>query len=68
MRRLTSHLLLVALAAAAWVGCGSEKRTCRVNDQCFACPDEAAVAKCKADPTRSRCKWTPMSDCEGKAR
>lgn len=58
---------LLLLASVACGGCGGEKKTCRVNDQCFVCPDDGAVAKCKADPTRSRCKWTPMSDCEGKA-
>lgn len=56
-------LLLVAILS----GCRSgPKPLCRVNDQCFVCADEAAVAKCKVDPTRSRCKWTPLSDCEAK--
>jgi hypothetical protein len=55
----------VVLAAALLGACrGGPKRTCKVNDQCFVCPDEAAITRCKADPTRSRCKWTPPEDCK----
>lgn len=56
--------LLVTLAVGLAACNGGPKKTCKVNDQCFVCPDEAAVTRCKADPTRSRCKWTPLSDCK----
>ncbi len=60
MMRSAAFVLLV-LGAACNRG---PKKTCRVNDQCFTCPNDEAIAKCKADPTRSRCKWAPMSECE----
>jgi hypothetical protein len=53
--------LLLAIGAVA---CGtSKKKTCKVNDQCFVCPDDKAVAACFADPTSSRCKWAEPSNC-----
>jgi hypothetical protein len=57
-------LVVLGFVVLLVAACGGEKKMCRVNDQCFVCADDAAVAKCKADPTRSHCKWTPMSDCD----
>lgn len=54
-------LALIALLASE---CGpSRKRTCKVNGQCFVCPDDKAVAACRRDPTSSRCKWAEPSNC-----
>jgi hypothetical protein len=50
----------VALAAACKHG---PELTCRVNEQCFVCPDEKAKAACVRDPTTSRCKWAEPSHC-----
>lgn len=57
----------VGLALALTVGACSEaeKKHCKVNDQCFVCPDDKAFVACKRDPTSSRCKWTPMENCAG---
>jgi len=38
--------------------------TCKVNDQCFVCPDEKAKSNCVRDPTSSRCKWAEPSHCK----
>jgi hypothetical protein len=38
--------------------------TCKVNDQCFVCPDAKAKANCVRDPTSSRCKWAEPSHCK----
>jgi hypothetical protein len=41
-----------------------EKKTCRVNDQCFVCSDEKSLAKCIRDPASARCKWKPPHECD----
>lgn len=42
----------------------SPELTCKVNDQCFVCPNEKAKANCTKDPTSSRCKWAEPSHCK----
>jgi hypothetical protein len=65
--RFVPPIAALGLALAALLGgaCGpSEKKHCKVNDQCFVCPDDKAFAACKRDPTSSRCKWTPPENCK----
>lgn len=53
--------LAIALPAASCKK--GPELTCKVNDQCFVCPDERAKASCVRDPTSSRCKWAEPSHC-----
>ena len=55
--------VLVGLLAASCRRKGPEL-TCKINDQCFVCPDEKAKANCVRDPTASRCKWAEPSHCK----
>ena len=54
-------LALCILAASCKKG---PELTCKVNDQCFVCPDEKAKSNCVRDPTSSRCKWAEPSHCK----
>jgi hypothetical protein len=66
MRTRAVILFLGALArASACKRRGQELtcKTCKVNDQCFVCPDEKAKERCVRDPTSSRCKWAEPSHC-----
>jgi len=58
---LTFALTTFVVVASA---CSREPEiTCKVNDQCFVCPDAKARAACVRDPTSSRCKWAEPSHC-----
>ena len=59
-RALTGLVVVLLLVACK----SAPQKFCKVNDQCFVCPDDAAVQKCFSDPTTSRCKWTPPSNCK----
>jgi hypothetical protein len=54
---------LLGLLAASCKKSGPEL-TCKVNNVCFVCPDEAAQAKCIRDPSVARCKYAEMSHCK----
>ena len=54
-------LSILILAASCKKG---PELTCKVNDQCFVCPDEKAKSNCVRDPTSSRCKWAEPSHCK----
>jgi len=58
--------LVVAFTLAfALVACNrGPEITCKVNDQCFVCPNETARTNCRKDPTSSRCKWAEPSHCK----
>ena len=59
------HVLVALLVSLLVASCRKgPELTCRVNEQCFVCPDEKAKAKCVADPTTSRCKWAEPSHCK----
>ena len=38
------------------------KLICKMNNQCWVCPDEAAMTKCIINPVTSGCKLSP-TDC-----
>ncbi len=57
----TLGILVGVVAAACHKG---PELTCKVNDQCFVCPDEKAKASCVRDPTSSRCKWAEPHHCK----
>lgn len=57
---LVAGVLFVVLAACE----RGPEITCKVNDQCFVCPDEKAKTACFRDPTSSRCKWAEPSHCK----
>jgi hypothetical protein len=60
------HGLLLAVALGILVASCKKgpELTCKVNDQCFVCPDEKAKSNCVRDPTSSRCKWAEPSHCK----
>jgi len=61
---IVTSCLAAALGSGLLAGCKrSPEITCKVNDQCFVCPDEKAKANCRRDPTSSRCKWAEPSHC-----
>ena len=62
---------IVALGVALVIGVltpackkSGPELTCKVNNVCFVCPDEAAQAKCIRDPSVARCKYAEMSHCK----
>jgi hypothetical protein len=66
-RRVVFTLACVLGAVALGAACKQgPELTCRVNEQCFVCPDEKAKAACVRDPTTSRCKWAEPSHCAKK--
>lgn len=40
-----------------------KKLTCRMEKQCWICPDEAAIKKCIINPVTSGCTKADDSDC-----
>lgn len=40
-----------------------KKLTCRMNNQCWICPDEAAIKKCIINPITSGCTKSDDGDC-----
>lgn len=64
----TAFCLLIACkneggAAAADGGATPKKLTCRMDRQCWICPDEAAIKKCIINPVTSGCTKGRDSDC-----
>lgn len=58
-------VLTLLVTGSCLVGCNKGPEiTCKVNDQCFVCPNEKAKANCMKDPTSSRCKWAEPSHCK----
>ena len=46
-------------------GAGQPKKlTCRMEKQCWICPDEAAIKKCIINPITSGCTKGDDSDCK----
>ena len=39
------------------------KLYCKMNNQCWICPDDAAMKKCILNPTTSGCKQGGPTDC-----
>lgn len=39
------------------------KHICKMNNQCWICPDEAAMKKCIINPVTSGCKQSTSGDC-----
>lgn len=56
-------VLALGLVAVSCKKSGPEL-TCKVNNVCFVCPDEAAQAKCVRDPSVARCKYAEMTHCK----
>ncbi|MBX3191984.1 MAG: hypothetical protein KF819_33645 [Labilithrix sp.] len=57
--------IVASIAAMMVAACNrGPEITCKVNDQCFVCPNEKAKADCRKDPTSSRCKWAEPSHCK----
>ena len=66
MRPALQLLVLLLVLTLCILAASCKKRpelTCKVNDQCFVCPDEKAKSNCPRDPTSSRCKWAEPSHC-----
>jgi hypothetical protein len=49
--------------AAAEAGGKPKKLTCKMEGQCWLCPDEAAIKKCIINPVTSGCTKASDSDC-----
>lgn len=70
---LTSVLALTSLLALACKGSGdgttdadggkNVKHLCKMNNQCWVCPDEAAQKKCILNPVTSGCKLSGPTEC-----
>jgi hypothetical protein len=57
--------IVFAVIVLGLVSCKpSERKLCKVNEQCFVCSDEKSLAKCIRDPAAARCKWTPPENCK----
>ena len=62
---------LVVLSPVACKGGGATdadgghvpKMICKMNNQCWICPDEAAMKKCIINPVTSGCKQGSPGDC-----
>ena len=39
------------------------KLICKMNNQCWICPDDAAMKKCIINPTTSGCKQASAGEC-----
>jgi hypothetical protein len=39
------------------------KQICKMNNQCWICPDEAAMKKCIINPATSGCKLSGPTEC-----
>jgi len=39
------------------------KLICKMNNQCWICPDDAAMKKCIINPTTSGCKQSSEGEC-----
>ena len=52
-------------AAGAIGGDGGKavKLICKMNNQCWICPDDAAMSKCVINPATSGCKQASDGDC-----
>jgi hypothetical protein len=50
-------------AAAGEGGTKAPKQICTMNNQCWICPDEAAMKKCIINPGTSGCKLSSDGDC-----
>ena len=69
----TSVLALTSILALACKGSGGGatdadggkvvKQICKMNNQCWVCPDEAAMKKCIINPGTSGCKLAGPSEC-----
>lgn len=71
----TTGILVVACSKESGGGSGAEggsaeagsgtpkKLTCRMDRQCWICPDEAAIKKCIINPITSGCTKGNESDC-----
>ena len=70
---LTSVLALTSILALACKDSSSgatdadggkiAKQICKMNNQCWICPDEAALKKCILNPATSGCKVAGASEC-----
>ena len=69
-------LVLASLAALLALSCKSPGGTtigeggvvqpklfCKMNNQCWICPDDAAMKKCIINPVSSGCKQGGVSEC-----
>jgi hypothetical protein len=50
-------------AAEGGASAKPKKLTCRMEGQCWVCPDEAAIKKCIINPVTSGCTKGTDSDC-----
>ena len=69
---LTTTFLLLSTLALACKGTGgtadgdggkAPKLICKMNSQCWICPDDAAMKKCILNPVTSGCKQGSAGDC-----
>jgi hypothetical protein len=64
---LTTACLVIACTKEGGPGGGDggkpKKLTCRMEKQCWICPDEAAIKKCIINPVTSGCTKGSDSDC-----
>lgn len=66
---LTSLVVLSPLACKGSGGASDgdgghlPKMICKMNNQCWICPDEAAMKKCILNPATSGCKQASPGEC-----
>jgi hypothetical protein len=67
---LTSLVVLSPLACKGSDGSSPDgdgghvpKMICKMNNQCWICPDEAAMKKCIINPATSGCKQGTAGEC-----
>ncbi|MDB5214666.1 MAG: hypothetical protein JWO86_2593 [Myxococcaceae bacterium] len=67
---LTSLVILSPLACKKTSGGTTDadgghvpKMICKMNNQCWICPDEAAMKKCIINPATSGCKQASPDEC-----
>ena len=75
MRRILLGAALSSIVALSLLACKgtsgatdgdgghAPKMICKMNNQCWICPDEAAMKKCIINPVTSGCRQASAGEC-----